>query len=196
MLYLVFEPSSEDHRARFTHFCPAEICFGHADLHPHVQDIRSQENCISSSQTLAAEIQFGLVHGQSAQGLQDWLGLLDLHELLGLLNRDVVLEQIYAGQQPAVLEGRGKDLGTFSFQAIAGDVDLAAFMSTKLFEAKGSLASLSLADNRIQAEGAQHIAEVLPKWSNQDAAAANPGRTHSMIMLNSQQSHNYIINPQ
>jgi hypothetical protein len=29
-----------------------------------------------------------------------------------------------------------------------------------------------------------------------DAAAANPGRTHSMIMLNSQQSHNYIINPQ
>ena len=71
---------------------------------PHVLDIRSQENCIFSLQTLAAEIQFGLVHGQSAQGLQDWLGLLDLYELLGLLNRDVVLEQIYAGQRLAVID--------------------------------------------------------------------------------------------
>jgi hypothetical protein len=35
VLYLVFEPPSEDNRARFTHFGSAEICFGHTDLDCH-----------------------------------------------------------------------------------------------------------------------------------------------------------------
>ena len=41
---------------------------------------------------------------------------------------------------------------------------LAAFMSTKLFQDKGSLVSLNLAQNDIGVEGAKHVAEVLPKW--------------------------------
>jgi hypothetical protein len=52
----------------------------------------------------------------------------------------------------------GKKLGA------AGAQILAAFMSTKLFEAKGSLVSLNLAQNDLGAEGARHVAEVLPKW--------------------------------
>ena len=52
----------------------------------------------------------------------------------------------------------GKKLGAVGAQI------LAAFMSTKLFEAKGSLASLNLAKNYLGAQGAKHIAEVLPKW--------------------------------
>ena len=52
----------------------------------------------------------------------------------------------------------GKKLGA------AGAQILAAFMSTKLFEAKGSLVSLNLANNNLKAEGAKHVAEVLPKW--------------------------------
>jgi hypothetical protein len=52
----------------------------------------------------------------------------------------------------------GKKLGA------AGAQVLAAFMSTKLVEAKGSLVSLNLAGNRIGVEGVQHVAEVLPKW--------------------------------
>ena len=46
----------------------------------------------------------------------------------------------------------------------AGAQILAAFMSTKLFEAKGSLVSLNLAKNDLGVEGAKHVAEVLPKW--------------------------------
>jgi hypothetical protein len=35
VLYLLFEPTSEDYRARLLQNGPAEICFGHADLHSH-----------------------------------------------------------------------------------------------------------------------------------------------------------------
>jgi hypothetical protein len=52
----------------------------------------------------------------------------------------------------------GKKLGA------AGAKILAAFMSTKLFEAKGSLVSLNLAQNDLGVEGAKHVAEVVPKW--------------------------------
>ena len=41
---------------------------------------------------------------------------------------------------------------------------LAAFMSTELFEARGSLVFLNLAKNKLGVEGAKHVAEVLPKW--------------------------------
>jgi Ran GTPase-activating protein (RanGAP) involved in mRNA processing and transport len=52
----------------------------------------------------------------------------------------------------------GKKLGA------AGAQILAAFMSTKMFEAKGSLIYLNLAKNDLGAAGAKHVAEVLPKW--------------------------------
>jgi hypothetical protein len=52
----------------------------------------------------------------------------------------------------------GKRLGTSGAQI------LAAFMSTKLFEAKRALVSLNLANNNLKDEGIKHIAEVLPKW--------------------------------
>jgi hypothetical protein len=53
----------------------------------------------------------------------------------------------------------GKGLGH-----LGGALILAAFMSTKLFKAKGALVSLNLAINNLKAEGTKHIAEVLPKW--------------------------------
>ena len=48
----------------------------------------------------------------------------------------------------------GKKLGA------AGAQILAAFMSTKLFEAKGSLASLDISDNRIGDEQQAKIKEI------------------------------------
>jgi hypothetical protein len=41
---------------------------------------------------------------------------------------------------------------------------LVAFMSRKCFQNSGALDSLNLARNYLGAEGARHIAEVLPKW--------------------------------
>ena len=47
---------------------------------------------------------------------------------------------------------------------VSGVIILAAVLRCKTFRDSGSLVSLNLAGNRIGFEGAQHVAEVLPKW--------------------------------
>jgi hypothetical protein len=46
----------------------------------------------------------------------------------------------------------------------AGTQILAAFIFRDCFQAEGALVSLNLANNDLKAQGAKHIAEVLPKW--------------------------------
>ena len=58
----------------------------------------------------------------------------------------------------------GKKLGA------AGTQILAAFMSTKLFKAKGSLVSLNLANNCLKAEGAKAVAVMLTVRQNRTVA--------------------------
>jgi hypothetical protein len=46
----------------------------------------------------------------------------------------------------------------------AGTQILAAFIFRDFFQAEGALVSLNLANNSLKAQGARHVAEVLPKW--------------------------------
>ena len=47
---------------------------------------------------------------------------------------------------------------------VSGAIILAAFIKRKFFQDNGALASLNLANNNLGAEGAQHLAKVLPTW--------------------------------
>ena len=47
---------------------------------------------------------------------------------------------------------------------VSGAIILAAFIKRKSFQDNGALVSLSLANNNLGAEGAQHLAKVLPTW--------------------------------
>ena len=62
---------------------------------PHVADVVGDKHGISGTQILVAEIKLGLLFAQTTQGGELLLGLHDLHELLRLLDRDVVLEEVH-----------------------------------------------------------------------------------------------------
>ena len=47
---------------------------------------------------------------------------------------------------------------------VSGAIILAAFIKRKFFQDNGALVSLNLANNNLNAEGAQHLAKVLPRW--------------------------------
>ena len=70
---------------------------------PHVANVVSDKHGISGTQILTAEVKLYLLSAQTTEGGEVLLRLHDLHKLLGLLDWDMVLEEIEARHSPIIL---------------------------------------------------------------------------------------------